>query len=293
MGAGGSSVSAREFPFTSSDFERIRTLAYQNVGISLSTSKDELVYSRVSRRLRATGHTSFASYLDALRPDSSEFEQFVNVLTTNLTAFFREAHHFTRLAQLLPTMPQPITIWCAACSTGEEPYSIAMTAAETFDTLTPPVRIIASDVDTAVIASARNGVYTEERCASLGAARMQRFFLRGKGDRAGQVRVRPELQKLISFGQINLLDPQWPIDGPLGAIFCRNVMIYFDRETQQRLLTRFVPLLDAQGLLFLGHSESIQPGTQPLDNLGQTVYARSATGASAANTRSRSLRGAA
>jgi chemotaxis protein methyltransferase CheR len=266
-------IQEREFSFTAQDFERIRGLVHQHVGIALSSSKDELVYSRVSRRLRATGQTSFASYLAGLQVGSAEWEQFINSLTTNLTSFFREPHHFQRLAQLLPTLPRPIQIWCCAASTGEEPYSLAMTAVETFNSWTPPVHIIASDLDTAVLATARAGVYASDRSSSLGAARLQRFFLRGRGAQEGKVRVRPELQKLVEFRQVNLLDPEWPVRAPLGAIFCRNVMIYFDREVQHRLLTRFVPLIGPGGRLFLGHSESIKQGSQPLENEGQTVYA--------------------
>ena len=266
-------VEEREFAFTTADFERIRDLLYRNVGIALSPAKTELVYSRVSRRLRSSGAATFGDYLSALEVGSGEWEHFVNALTTNLTSFFREPHHFQRLARLLPELPRPITIWCSACSTGEEAYSLAMTAAETFDTLAPPVRIIASDIDTNVIATARNGVYSSDAAQGLGKQRLERFFLRGRGRQEGRVRIRPELQSLIEFRQVNLLAPDWPVQGPLGAIFCRNVMIYFDRELQHRLLTRFVPLLHPQGRLFLGHSETVRAGTLPLVSEGQTVYA--------------------
>jgi len=267
------SLDQREFAFTNADFERIRGMLHQNVGISLSPVKTELVYSRVTRRLRATGHASFSSYLEALSPAAPEWEQFVNALTTNLTAFYREPHHFERLAKLLPNLPRPATLWCTASSTGEEPYSLAMTAVETFDSWTPPVRIIATDIDTNVIATARAGVYALEPVQALGRQRLERFFLRGKGRHEGKVRIRPELQRLIDFRPLNLLANDWPVRGPLAAIFCRNVMIYFDRDTQHRLLSRFVPLLDPAGRLFLGHSETIKAGSLPLVNEGQTVYA--------------------
>ncbi|MDE3009277.1 MAG: chemotaxis protein CheR [Pseudomonadota bacterium] len=263
----------REFDFRPADFERIRGLLHQNIGISLSAVKTELVYSRVSRRLRVTGHANFASYLEALAVGSAEWEQFVNALTTNLTSFFREPHHFVRLAQLLPSLPRPVTIWCTASSTGEEPYSLAITAAEAFDSLSPPVRILASDVDTNVLGTARAGVYELEAAQAMGRQRLERFFLRGKGRQQGRVRVRSELQRLVEFRQINLLDPDWQIKAPLAAIFCRNVMIYFDRDTQHRLLSRFVPLLHPEGRLFLGHSETIRAGSLPFDNEGQTIFA--------------------
>jgi chemotaxis protein methyltransferase CheR len=272
----------REFDFTSADFERIRALVARGAGISLSPSKTELVYSRISRRLRVTGHESFGAYLADLSETQPEWQQFINSLTTNLTAFFREPHHFKRLAALLPGMPKPIRIWCTASSTGEEPYSLAMTAVEAFNSWTPPVQILASDIDTNVIATACAGVYGADAEQGLGRARLERFFLRGKGAQAGRIRVRPELQRLIEFRQINLLDSNWNVQAPLGAIFCRNVMIYFDRDVQHRLLTRFVPLLDVQGRLFLGHSETIRAGSQPLDNEGQTVYVRAAGSARAA-----------
>jgi chemotaxis protein methyltransferase CheR len=265
----------REFEFTQADFDRIRKLIYDHAGISLAPIKRDMVYSRLSRRLRALGLASFGAYLVRLEKDEKEWETFVNSLTTNLTSFFRESHHFKILADCLPAVPQrPIRIWCSAASTGEEPYSLAITACETFGTLTPPVTILASDIDTNVLAAGERGIYPLERVEKLDAERRQRFFLRGTGKQDGQVRVRPELQKLITFQRVNLLDARWSVPGPFDFIFCRNVMIYFDRETQHQILEKFVPLLRLDGLLFAGHSESFLHAADVMRSLGRTVYER-------------------
>jgi chemotaxis protein methyltransferase CheR len=265
----------REFQFTSRDFERIRKLIYDHAGISLNDSKQELVYSRLSRRLRATGLATFAEYLGLLESnDEQEWEAFTNSLTTNLTAFFREPHHFPLLAEHLKARKGkgPITLWCSASSTGEEPYSMAITAAETFGTLTPPVSIIATDLDTHVLEKARAGVYTEERISKMDPDLVKRYFQRGVGRQDGFVRVRQELRSMITFRQVNLLARDWPLRGPLDAIFCRNVMIYFDKPTQLEILKRFVPLLRSDGLLFAGHSESLHHAEEYLRLRGKTVY---------------------
>jgi chemotaxis protein methyltransferase CheR len=269
----------KEFDFTRADFERVRGLIYERAGISLADSKQEMVYSRLARRLRANGIASFASYLDALEAGRmpAEWESFTNALTTNLTSFFREAHHFPLLAEhALKARAAhggaPLTIWCSASSTGEEPYSIAMTVCEAFDTLTPPVQIIATDIDTNVLATASAGVYPIERVDKMEQARLRRFFLKGKGAQEGLVRVRPELRQLITFRQLNLLADGWDVKGPFDAIFCRNVMIYFDKATQRKILSRFVPLMKPDALLFAGHSENFLYVSDALRLRGKTVY---------------------
>ncbi|MNR91853.1 Chemotaxis protein methyltransferase [compost metagenome] len=270
----GRAEGTKEFEFTARDFERVRALIHKKAGIALAESKQEMVYSRLARRLRATGIGSFVSYLDQLEQGGSdeEWEAFTNALTTNLTSFFREAHHFPILAEHIKKIQQPIEIWCSAASTGEEPYSIAMTACEAFNTLTPPVRIIATDIDTNVLNTGANGVYSIDRLDKMAPERAKRFFLRGKGAREGMVRVRPELRQLITFKQVNLLESNWGITGQFDAIFCRNVMIYFDKPTQGKILDRFAPLMKPDGLLFAGHSENFLYVTDAFKLRGKTVY---------------------
>ena len=267
----------REFHFTHADFERIRKLIYDQAGISLAPIKQDMVYSRLARRLRALRLTTFADYIALLESgDAEEWETFVNSLTTNLTSFFREAHHFDILRKHLQGLShRPLRIWCSAASTGEEPYSLAITACETFASLTPPVEILASDIDTNVLANGQRGVYAMDRIERLSTERLQRFFLKGAGAQAGYAKVRPELQRLITFERINLLDLRWPVHDGLDAIFCRNVMIYFDKPTQYQILKRFVPLLRRDGLLFAGHSESFLHAADLFRSIGRTVYERS------------------
>jgi chemotaxis protein methyltransferase CheR len=262
------------FAFTPRDFTRVRDLIYKQAGISLSESKQEMVYSRLARRLRAKGLDSFTVYLDRLESghDEDEWEAFTNALTTNLTSFFREGHHFPILAEHAKKAKAPLTVWCAASSTGEEPYSIAMTLCEAFKTLTPPVSIIATDIDTKVLEAASSGVYTADRLEKMSSDRVKRFFLKGKGERAGLVRIRPELRQLIEFKPLNLLASVWPVKGQFDVIFCRNVMIYFDKPTQGKILSRFVPLMKPDGLLFAGHSENFVYVTDAFALRGKTVY---------------------
>ncbi|PKO33440.1 MAG: chemotaxis protein CheR [Betaproteobacteria bacterium HGW-Betaproteobacteria-7] len=272
----GRDASGREFNFLPADFERVRKLIYQHAGISLSPVKQDMVYSRLARRLRATGSRTFAEYLDALeKGDSSEWERFVNSLTTNLTSFFREPHHFPIFAEHLQKIGnrRPIRVWCSAASTGEEPYSIAMTVAETFGSNCSHVSIIASDLDTNVLETARKGVYSADRVEKLSPERLRRFFLRGTGTQDGYVAVRPELKELVQFQRINLLDASYAVKGPLDVIFCRNVMIYFDKPTQYKILSRFAPMMQADGLMFAGHSESFMHAADLFRSLGKTVYA--------------------
>jgi chemotaxis protein methyltransferase CheR len=265
---------ARIFDFTSRDFDRVRALIYRQAGISLSEGKQEMVYSRLARRLRAKGMTSFETYLDGLESgqDSGEWEAFTNALTTNLTSFFREPHHFPILSEHVLGRKGALSIWCSASSTGEEPYSIAMTVCEAFGSLTPPVSIIATDIDTHVLETAANGMYPIDRIDKMAPDRVKRFFLRGKGDRSGWVRVRPELRQLVTFKPLNLLAPSWPLSGQFDVIFCRNVMIYFDKPTQSMILSRFAPLMKPEGLLFAGHSENFMHVSDAFKLRGKTVY---------------------
>ncbi len=264
----------REFDFTANDFARVRKLIYEHAGISLSEAKSDMVYSRVGRRLRTLGYASFKEYLDNLERagNADEWEAFTNALTTNLTSFFREEHHFPILAEHLVTLKKPIRIWCSAASTGEEPYTIAMTACEAFGTMKPPVEIIATDIDTNVLATASRGVYPYERVSKLSDERRKHFFQRGTGAHEGSVRVRNELKSLITFHQLNLLEDTWPLKESFDAIFCRNVMIYFDKPTQSKILSRFVPLMKSHALLFAGHSENFLYVSDAFHLRGKTVY---------------------
>lgn len=265
----------REFHFTKKDFDRICKLIYDHAGISLGDSKQELVYSRLSRRLRATGLNNFNEYLALLESnDETEWEEFANSLTTNLTSFFREAHHFPVLAAHLRAVrgKHPITLWCSAASTGEEPYTMAMTVLDTLGRDASQVTILATDLDTKVLATAKAGVYPEERIAKLPDDVVKRFFQRGTGAQEGMVRVRQELRDMVTFRQLNLLDKNWSVRTPLDVIFCRNVMIYFDKTTQLAILKKFAPMLRSDGLLFAGHSESFHHADEYFKLRGKTVY---------------------
>ncbi|SEF68052.1 CheR family methyltransferase [Nitrosomonas ureae] len=265
----------REYNFTQTDFERVRKLIYKHAGISLSTGKQNMVYSRLARRLRATGFDSFDEYLDYLeRGNPEEWEAFTNALTTNLTAFFREQHHFPILERHVEKRKNrdKIQLWCSASSTGEEPYSMAMAMVQAFKSYTPPVHILATDLDTNVLAKAQMGIYPLDKLEKLPKEKLKQFFLKGKGSHDGSARVRPELRNMITFRKLNLLDDNWPIRGPFDAIFCRNVMIYFDKKTQYKILEKFVPLLASDGLLFAGHSESFQHAIDLFKLREKTVY---------------------
>ena len=265
----------RQFEFRDADFARVRRMIYERAGISLGEHKREMVYSRLARRLRALELGDFASYLDGLEqdPDSAEWQHFVNALTTNLTAFFREPHHFPILADLARSRPGPFAVWCCAASTGEEPYSIAITLIEALGQRAANATVYATDIDTNVLQRAREGVYPIDRVERLSPERLKRFFLRGKGARAGQVKVKPEVAAMVEFAPLNLLAADWRLgDRRFDAIFCRNVMIYFDKPTQATILQRFVPLLKPGGLLFAGHSENFTYITDAFRLRGQTVY---------------------
>jgi chemotaxis protein methyltransferase CheR len=273
----------REFEFTDADFNSLRRLVREVAGISLADCKRELVYSRLARRLRHLGLTSFASYREFLASEAgqAELREFTNAVTTNLTAFFRERHHFDYLrdALLVPRMADPLSsrrirIWCSAVSTGEEAYSVAMTVAETVpDWRRWDIRILATDLDTNVLAAAESGAYTLDRLRQLPRWQIDRHFVRqGHGEGLRYV-VKPELQRMISFRQLNLTHPL-PMRGPLDAIFCRNVIIYFDKETQRDLFQRMAPLQRPGDLLFLGHSESLFKVSTAWTLIGKTVYRR-------------------
>ena len=267
-----------DFALTPADFERVRALILQRAGISLHSGKQAMVQGRLSRRLRKSGHASIGDYLCALDQLSgpqgeAEWQEFTNCLTTNLTAFFREEHHFPLLAEALRARPgQRTRIWCNAASTGEEPYSLAMTVLEALGTR-PGVTITASDIDTQVLDTARRGIYAADS-RGLSRAHLQHHFMRGTGPNSGFIRVKPELPALIEFRPFNLMDARWSLGEPLDIVFCRNVMIYFDAATQMRVLERMHGVMRPGALLFAGHSENFSQARTLFRLRGKTVYER-------------------
>lgn len=269
------SDAGREFDLSDRDFARVCKMIHARAGIALNDSKRNMVYSRLSRRLRERGLANFADYLDLLEADEGgEWQDFINALTTNLTSFFRESHHFDMLAQRLRTIPvgRPIALWSAASSTGEEPYSMAMTAMDALGGKTPPVRILATDIDTHVLDTARRGVYRGDNVAKLDPELARRHFQRGSGANSGLMRVKKELRDLVSFRQLNLLQPTWPLREKFTAIFCRNVMIYFDKPTQRAVMERIAARLESDGMLCIGHSENLMWARDVFEPCGRTAY---------------------
>ena len=269
----------QEFKLTPADFERVRQLIYQRAGISLHAGKQAMVYSRLSRRLRETRFDNFGEYLSWLERTTGaeaekEWQEFVNCLTTNLTAFFREEHHFHALMEdLRARATRPIRLWCNAASTGEEPYSLAMTVIETLG-LSAQVKLVCSDIDTKVLATAQRGVYSAE-ARGLSPERLKRHFMRGKGNNSGHIRIKPELSRLIEFRTFNLMSPSWAALGePFDLVFCRNVMIYFDNPTQRKVLERMHAAMKPGGLLYVGHSENFTDSRDLFRLRGKTIYER-------------------
>ena len=267
-----------EFSFDTADFEKIRELIHRRAGISLHAGKQAMVYSRLSRRLREVGCRSFGQYLQALERGTGaqaeqEWQEFINCLTTNLTSFFREEHHFTVLAtELAARKGKTLRIWCNAASTGEEPYSLAMTVFESLGAGTN-VKIICSDIDTKVLATAEAGIYAADS-RGLSPERLRQHFMRGTGSNSGFIRVKPELRHLVDFRLFNLMDEHWHFSEPFDIVFCRNVMIYFDASTQRSVLQRLQKVITPRGLLFAGHSESFSDSKDLFHLRGKTVYER-------------------
>jgi chemotaxis protein methyltransferase CheR len=271
-------MSEREFDFTEQDFKRVQKIVYDFAGIDLNESKINLVYNRLVKRIRLLALTSFSQYIDYVEAQGeSEFIQLINSITTNLTFFFRENHHFEYLAeQVIPSLlisnaaSRQIRIWSAGCSTGEEPYSIAMILKEKVPSGWD-AQVIATDLDSNVVQTGLNGVYTIDRLKGVSEARQKRWFLKGSGSKDGYVKVKPELQNIIKFDQLNLMS-EWPNKESIDVIFCRNVVIYFDKSTQSKLFDRYADRLPIGGHLFVGHSESLYKVCNRFELLGQTIY---------------------
>ncbi|MCB1740076.1 MAG: protein-glutamate O-methyltransferase CheR [Gammaproteobacteria bacterium] len=270
----------REFDFSTGDFERIRNLLKQHTGITLADTKRELVYSRIARRLRKLGIRGFGQYCDYLESNpSTELQSFVNVMTTNLTAFFREPHHFRYLSEVvLPRLIQNrassrrLRLWSAGCSTGEEAYSIAIVLRECIPNIERwDVKLLATDLDSNVLETARQGIYSDQVRAKVDAQRLRSFFDEYPSSGEMRYRVRDSLRRMIRFNRLNLLG-DWPFKGPFDAIFCRNVVIYFDTETQSALFERMADVTAADGNLFIGHSETLFRTSDRFDLVDRTVY---------------------
>lgn len=282
MAASLSETDRREFSFSKEEFDKIRGIVKEHTGIVLAEGKQDMVYSRLSRRLRELRLPSFAEYLRHLKKsDDNELLNFVNAITTNLTSFFREGHHFEYLKnELLPELmslnqaTRRIRIWSAGCSTGEEPYSIAMTIREVISEDSGwDVKILATDLDSNVLATGQKGVYPLNRVEGVAEHYKRKWMLKGKGDSADKIKIRTNLQSMIQFKRLNLIEP-WPVRGPFDFIFCRNVVIYFDKDTQRDLFYRYAEVLRPDGRLFIGHSENIFNVSDRFKLLGHTIYRR-------------------
>ncbi|HEF8784139.1 TPA: chemotaxis protein-glutamate O-methyltransferase [Providencia alcalifaciens] len=262
-------------PLTDDEFGRVCRFIHKKSGIVLTMNKKNMVYNRLLKRLRDCNIDNFSDYLRMLErePLNAEWQAFVNALTTNLTAFFREPHHFATLTDFLKSRRNSnVNIWCAASSTGEEPYSIAMTISDVLGANAVNSKVVASDIDTEVLEKAKQGIYRVEELKTLTALQRQRYFMKGVREYEGFARVKPALSNMIEFRYLNLTEGDWQLQHRFDAIFCRNVMIYFDKEMQIKLLERFAPLLKPDGLLFIGHSENISQLTKQFVINGQTVY---------------------
>ncbi len=270
-------ASNREFVMTERDFEIIRNIVSERTGIVLSDGKRDMVYGRLARRLRVLGLPGFGQYCDVIsQDDGEELSEFINAITTNLTAFFREAHHFEYLEkELLPFIMEnkkerKIRIWSAGCSSGEEPYSIAMVVRENVPK-DWDVKILATDLDTNMVNKASLGIYDEKRVSGIDKKRLKRWIRRGRGNNSGMIRMSDELRGIITFNQLNLMH-SWPFRGPFDFIFCRNVVIYFNKDTQRILFNRFADFLQDGAHMFIGHSESMFNVCDRFRLLGKTIY---------------------
>jgi len=271
----------REFKFTKKDFDFLRTISNSRTGIVVSDDKFDMFYARLSRRLRKLGLSDFKQYCGFIEADDSgeEVLELVNAITTNLTAFFRENHHFEFLANtVLPKLlrenkdERKIRIWSAGCSTGEEPYSLAITLKENLPAnLHWDTQILATDIDSNVLSKASKGVYAEDRVKDMSKQKLRDWFMKGAGSNAGSVRIKQDARSLIKFGQLNLME-NWSVGDIKDVIFCRNVVIYFDRESKTNLINRYADNLKDGGYLFIGHSESLYKITDRFELIGNTIY---------------------
>ena len=270
----------KEFHFSDKEFKFISKLVGERTGIVLSDAKRQMVYGRLSRRLRKLKLNKFSEYCDLLTSGhESELIELTNAITTNLTAFFRENHHFEYLKKtILPELirknadTKRLRIWSAGCSSGEEAYSIAMCVREALPATSGwDVKILATDLDSNMVQHGKEGIYATERVEGLSKSRIKKWFKFGKGENIDKVRISKDLRDMITFKELNLME-SWPIKGPFDFMFCRNVVIYFNKKTQQELFDRYADLLAADAHLFIGHSESLNKVTDRFELIGNTIY---------------------
>ncbi len=269
---------------TDREFNQLRELVLQHAGIHLNDSKKPLVYGRLARRVRELELESFGAYYRRVLEDDAELVRFLDRITTNETHFFREPHHFVHLADtILPSLVEAaaagaraktVRVWSAGCSTGEEPYSIAMTLLDRLPPAGWSIDVLATDLSTRVLDVARGATWPESRTSGIPEDFLHKYMLRGIGSRAGFVRASPRLRSVVRVGRLNLNDDVYPAGEPFDLVFCRNVLIYFQPARRQRVLARLVSRLAPDGQLFVGHAESVQGLPDRLRCVCPTVYAR-------------------
>ena len=271
------SMTGREFPMSDENFGVISKVAYQYTGIKLPDEKRQMIYSRIARRIRALSLDDFDQYCALIIDDQNEeFNEFINAITTNLTSFFRENHHFEYLeSTVIPGLKKAnsdrkVRIWSAGCSTGEEPYSIAMTLLKNFGLSSGwDLKILATDLDSNVVTTGRNGLYAADRVSGMKPELIEKWF--NASDDGSRYEVVQRAKDLIQFNRLNLLD-NWPMKNKFDIIFCRNVVIYFDKPTQKKLFDRYADQLNDGGYLIIGHSESLNKLTDRFESIGKTIY---------------------
>lgn len=276
MSASNSIAPDRDYELSPKEFNQIRSILKEQAGIDLAENKRELAYSRLARRVKELGLPGFPAYLDRVAVDDEEMKTLINAMTTNFTSFFRERHHFEYLSEeFLPYLwstrgtTKRLRLWCAGCSTGNEPYTLAMTILDSLQSRAGwDIKILATDLDTNVLEVAKQGVYPSNIVKDLPNTK---WLMQGRGAQQGMVAVKPQIRQLITFKQLNLMH-SWPMRGPFDVIFCRNVVIYFDAETKANLVNRFEPLLADDGRLFMGHSESLSRSDVSFELCGRSVY---------------------
>ena len=270
----------KKISLSDAEFDKLRDLVYKISGISLANTKKELVVSRFSKRVKALKLNSFSEYHDLLVSPGgfSEVQNFINSITTNKTDFFREPHHFDFIAssfvpQVVASNRPVVRIWSAACSTGEEPYTIAMVMSKYLvEPYGIPVKILATDIDTSVLKTAARGVYDSQAISPVPEAYLKKYFLKGKDDSFGLFKIKDEIRKMVTFKQLNFVAAEYPITSTFDIIFCRNVIIYFSSETKKLVISRLFRYLNEGGYIMMGHSETLFNMIDGLVYLKNTIY---------------------